>query len=1069
MNKIKKLTAFLLVVITLFTCVPMTHPVKAVSYNPTPYDNKTLTDFDTPSKIFGDYDEGFGFAVKLYAYLFGSSLSADSMWDKIYYDLLYKTFTTNQSSYTFNKNIDEVQQIEQWLSDVVSFSVDLIGKSNPTFDAANTLANIMLDVSQDVVVSTFVKLDPLLYLAENASNSNIKNAANELLSFICNNTLTDIITEIGKKAVDSGLKIDTKELSSAFKTALETVKFDDVAPYVSRLLSVVNITLTVKDLIFFATGQGEMLDGYINLIADGYLKTELKKYRTYLHSNCADQEKMDNALMDIIFVTQDAYKNFEIMMGADTFNKILESDEYLKKEYDKIYGITASNYVSGESNLMVPEWDGSRLYLYPEMKTYEFKLPGTRYGVPQYYEFASDSNCLEIDKDTGVITLTGKEGTGTLGVVIYQNGENHEFYIPVKVAHVEDSAYLKNEKYTSNSIQLKWGQSSNAQYYALFQKVNGSWKMIAKDLTDTTALIKNLKPGTTYTYCVRPYAVVDKVVYWAKNYTELTTATGPVTPSNFKKVSVTESSANMTWSSSQGATGYRIFVYNKTTGKWDIAVKSVKSTSCTIPSLKENTNYIFAVRAYYNNGKEIFWSPSFPVASVTTAGIPNAPTNLTVSDSSDSSVTLSWKKGANASGYYIYKYNTTTKKWEKLTSTKSTSAKITGLSENTVYSFAVRSYNNVGTKVLLSKTFPTIKAVVGLTAPKTVTAYNNKTTSVSLKWDKVSAATGYRIFVYNTDTKSWDIAVKSTNKTYTTVSSLKPGTNYIFAVRPYFNTGSNILWANGFTKVDTNTLIDKVTNFTGTVSGSKATFTWNNVNGADGYVIYSYDPSTEKYTTEVISTGNTATINNLTKTNTKYYYVVRAYKKGSSVFYSEKSSVLTLLTLPSDKEVAYMYNKAYTVAKNWFSFCTNGYADFSKCVTVNDIEYIKINHSTIDTTTKLKNYLSNYFSTSLINSECFYNNNFKDINGKLYVQGKYAGDALPTYYLNNTTASLYSSYGNKYTYKISIRLQYPWENTFEYRTKNCILISENNKWVFYNGFNIGLYSPYIWDYKSPLN
>ncbi len=271
---------------------------------------------------------------------------------------------------------------------------------------------------------------------------------------------------------------------------------------------------------------------------------------------------------------------------------------------------------------------------------------------------------------------------------------------------------------------------------------------------------------------------------------------------------------------------------------------------------------------------------------------PTTPTSIKVTETTDTSVSLSWSQSEGATGYLVYLYNTGTKKWTYLSAVNATQAKITNLKTNSIHIFAVRAYNNSTGKSVLSETYISTKAVTGLNTPKAVTTSNNTVSSIILKWDKVSVATGYRVFVYNSTTKKWDTKIKTTgSKNYALVSNLKSGTNYIFAVRPYYNTGTQILWSKTYTKVVGTTLPDQVKQvvITGT-SDTTATISWKAVNGANGYYVFSYNTATKKYTN---LGGTTSTSFELKNLNTaKYnYFVVRAMKiYGGQIYWGQTSS-----------------------------------------------------------------------------------------------------------------------------------------------------------------------------------
>lgn len=165
------------------------------------------------------------------------------------------------------------------------------------------------------------------------------------------------------------------------------------------------------------------------------------------------------------------------------------------------------------------------------------------------------------------------------------------------------------------------------------------------------------------------------------------------------------------------------------------------------------------------------------------------------------------------------------------------------------------------------------------------------TNAIKLTWYKVPGATGYRVFLYNTKTKKYVTAATTTNNTVT-LTKLKPGTDYIYAVRAYTIVNNTVFWSAGFKTIATATKPATPT-LKVTAGTKKATLSWNKQVGADGYVIYMSTSKNGKYTKIATVKGN---VNSFTKTGLtkgKYYYFrVAAYSvAGGNTIYGGFSSI----------------------------------------------------------------------------------------------------------------------------------------------------------------------------------
>ena len=159
--------------------------------------------------------------------------------------------------------------------------------------------------------------------------------------------------------------------------------------------------------------------------------------------------------------------------------------------------------------------------------------------------------------------------------------------------------------------------------------------------------------------------------------------------------------------------------------------------------------------------------------------------------STDTSITVKWKKVSRASGYRIYIYNSSTKSYEfkKSVSKASTvSAKVTGLKPNKSYKIKVAAYKSadnikfVGTKS---------GALSIKTKNKSVTlksAKSSKKKKINVKWKKRSGVSGYQVMWSTTSNFKKNFLstkVSGSSKTSKTLTTAKSKKNYYVRVRAY--------------------------------------------------------------------------------------------------------------------------------------------------------------------------------------------------------------------------------------------------------------------------------------------
>lgn len=183
--------------------------------------------------------------------------------------------------------------------------------------------------------------------------------------------------------------------------------------------------------------------------------------------------------------------------------------------------------------------------------------------------------------------------------------------------------------------------------------------------------------------------------------------------------------------------------------------------------------------------------------------------------------------------------------------------------------------------------------------PKNVTGVKNSTqttSSITLKWNKVTGATGYEVYQYNSSKKKY-VKVKTTTSTSYKATKLKAGTTYKFKVRAYKTVDKTNYYGyySSVTNLATKPSTPKISKLT--TKSKKATIQWNKITGASGYELYMSTSQKGKYSKiKTSSKGSTVKYTKSSlKKNKKYYFKVRAYKTvNGKKIYSSYSSVKSI-------------------------------------------------------------------------------------------------------------------------------------------------------------------------------
>ena len=287
-----------------------------------------------------------------------------------------------------------------------------------------------------------------------------------------------------------------------------------------------------------------------------------------------------------------------------------------------------------------------------------------------------------------------------------------------------------------------------------------------------------------------------------------------------------------------------------------------------------------------------------------TAEKPAKVTGFKVKSIFSTNVTLQWNKGTTASGYQLQQYKNG--KWVTIyTGTKATNTSYTvkGLKAGTAgYRFRIRAYKTYGNTKQYGSWSSEVKVNTNPYGVSGFKCSSKASTSVTLKWNKGTTASGYQLQQYK-DGKWVTIytGTKATNTSYT-VKGLKAGTaGYRFRIRAYKTYGNTKQYGSWSSEVKVNTNPYGVGGFKcSSKTSTSITLKWNKGTTASGYQLQQYKNG--KWVT--IYTGTKATNTSYTVKGLKagtagYRFRIRAYKTyGNTKQYGSWSSEVKVNTNP---------------------------------------------------------------------------------------------------------------------------------------------------------------------------
>ena len=383
----------------------------------------------------------------------------------------------------------------------------------------------------------------------------------------------------------------------------------------------------------------------------------------------------------------------------------------------------------------------------------------------------SSTSFLDTDVKSGynyTYTIRTMDNSGNLLSWYYEDG--------FKIKFIQAPSFSLSN--AADGVKISWNAVGGAEKYRVFYYGSKGWTKLV-DTADTSFIDTDVSSNHNYKYTVRcinaagtaytsDYRAGKSIKYYAAPKLRLSNA---------------EDGVKISWDATAGASKYR--VYYKGRNGWTKLVDTA-STSTLDTDVASGTNYTYTIRAMDSSGNHLsyYYTDGFKIQFI------RAP-KFSLSNEANG-VKISWDKVGGAKKYRVFYYGS--KGWTRLVDTTETSFIDTDVSSNHNYKYTVRCITEDGSAY--TSDYRAGKSIKYYAAPKLT--LSNTASGVSIKWNAVSGASQYRIYIKKNG--SWTKLTDTKNTSYVD-TKVTNGAAYTYTARAMDANGNHLSWyyTDGFT------------------------------------------------------------------------------------------------------------------------------------------------------------------------------------------------------------------------------------------------------------------------------
>ncbi len=499
-------------------------------------------------------------------------------------------------------------------------------------------------------------------------------------------------------------------------------------------------------------------------------------------------------------------------------------------------------------------------------ETVQLSASGGASGNPVVFSIDPNST------GTGTINGNTLTVTGPGSMVLDANQAGNSNYNAA--AQVQQTLVTQPIPYTPSGLiaassgydrpSFSWNAVGGAAHYSLVV-VDSTTNTIAINDPDiastfyTTTAAQTLTPGHSYTWYVGSVAGNAAPQYHSPVTFTLAALAAPTLTGPSGPIAASSGYAlpTLRWTTVAGASSYSVFLYDATTGAWDLYGQNTGSSGSYTPStpLTPGQSYVWTVAALSSNGQAATFASwdDFQLAALAAPTL-RGPSGLIAASSGYDLPILTWTTVAGAASYGVFLYDATVGVWDLYGQPAGSAGSYklsTPLTPGHSYVWTVSAGSSNGLAAtfaswddfqLAALAAPTLRGPSGLIAASS--GYDLPT----LTWNTVAGAASFGVYLYDATAGAWDLYGQNTGSSgsYKLSTPLTPGHSYVWTVAALSSNVQAATFASGADDFQLAALAAPTLRGPNSLIAASSgydlpTLTWTTVTGAASYGVYLYD------------------------------------------------------------------------------------------------------------------------------------------------------------------------------------------------------------------------------------